>query len=240
MSQENQAPLEAEEVVPTTPDDNPQAEEKSAEEESTQSLQAQLQKEREAREKAEKAAADLAFKKRDRKRQVEEVEEVESGDEDRPITHRQLEDILAKQRDQERKALMSDRIDQLADTIAETGTEKELIVEMHKNRAFPSHLSLKEQLEECYIIANKKKILGQNAELKRALKGKGGVTSDGSSTHQDPPASSAPKLAAGDSAELARVGFHWNASTKRFEKKLPNGSLLVKDKGSSNTRVVRA
>lgn len=243
MSQEQKAAQEAEEAVKATdeqPAEGESPDKKLANEpdEDSKQLKADLKREREAREKAEKATADLAFKYRDKKRQPEEPIEDEASD-DKPLTAKELQVILAKEREESRKEFHKSEADRVATNLSTSDMEKELLLEIYKNRSFPSHLSLEEKFEECFVIANKKKLLGENSELKRALRGKQGVSKDASTTHQDPPTGNAPKLAQGEAAEMARVGFKFNTTAKRFEKKLNNGQVLVKDK-SGQTYIVKA
>lgn len=247
MSEEQMAAQEANEVdtpVETT-DEQPTEGDKQGEQpenqpdEDSKQLEAALQREREAREKAEKAAADLAFKNREKRRREEpEIEEPE-GD-DKPLTERSLKEILAREREATRKEMMSSEINRIAGQMSTSDTEKELILEVHKNRSFPSNLSLEEQLEEAWLIANKNRIKGENSELKRALLGKSGVSRDASTTHQDAPSGKQPQMAAADASEIARLGFKWSGTNRRYEKKLPNGNMLIFDPKTKQTTRVAA
>lgn len=246
MTEEEKATLEAPEVeteVQTevdTKDEQPTDGEPQGEpKEDSEQLKAELERERTARLKAEKAASDLAFKNRDKKRKEEPQEDLEV-DKDKPLTARDIQALLAKEREAIRKETQLEKIGQLASQMSSSETEKELILEIHKNRSFPAHLSVEEQLEECYILANKKKILGENSELKRALSSKSRVSTDSSTTHHDAPTASQPKLPADEAAEYARVGFKWNATNRTYEKKLPDGTKLVKNPRTGETRQVSA
>ena len=123
---------------------------------------------------------------------------------------------------------MSKEADDLAGSFSKSETEKQLILEIFKNRNFPEHLSLKEQIEECYLVANKKRIIGENEELKRALKSGELANGMSASSFHDSLPEAQPKLAPADAAELARIGFKWNTATKRYEKKLSNGKILAR------------
>lgn len=206
----------------------------SEQSEESKQFEAQLQIEREARKKAEEASAELAFKLRERKRQVED-----DAEDEKPLTASQIQSILAQERETVRKEMQSTEINKLASNFTTDANEKELILEIHKNRTFPAHLSLEEQLEEAYILANKKRLLGENSELKRALKSRQGSYKDSSTTHQDSPTSSPTKLPAKDVQEYVRLGFKWNETSRRYEKKLSNGQILVKLK-DGGTQVVKA
>jgi hypothetical protein len=235
MDSEETAELEAEEAVQPAIDDEP--EEGSKPDAESEQLKADLKREREAREKADKAAADYAFKLREKKRK--EPEEVEEEDEEKPLTSKSLQALLAQEREATRKEMQTSEINRLASSVSTNDTEKELILELHKSRSFPAHLSLQEQIEECYVIANKRKILGENSELKRALRGKAGASNDASTTHQDAPTGNQPKLEKGMATVMAQTGFKYNATARRYEKKLDNG-ILVKDLKTGLTQLVKA
>ena len=233
MSNEEEAKPEAEEaetVEVEAKDEQPaeaDTEVVEADEESKQ-LEAELKREREAREKAEKALAEGRYKRAESKRKEEVSEEVEESDDDKPMTRRELQSEMAKREDAIRKEVLNSEAKRLADSMSTNDTEKALILEKWKSHTFPTHISLEEQIESCYAMAFRKRIIGQRDEAMRALKGKEGVNKDPSSTHHDTPTGSAPRIAGADAAELARVGYIYNSSAKRYEKKLGNGKLLVK------------
>jgi len=187
--------------------------------------EAELKRERERREAAEKAAADAAFKLRERKRKGEDVEEDEV-DEDAPLTGKQLQDILRKEREQTKKELNASSIALKAREIAGSDSEAQLIIEIHKNRSFPDGLSLDEQIEEAYAIANRHKIVAENSDLKRALRGKDTISTNVAGTHRDSPALDEPKLSQGDVGAIKAAGFIWDGKTRLYVKKLPTGRTL--------------
>jgi hypothetical protein len=191
--------------------------------------------------KAEKASADIAFKLREEKRKASSGDHIDTPidtDEDRPLTAREFQQLMAEERQATQKILQEGKIAELASAIASSPAEAELIKEIHKSRIFPSHLTIQEQVEESYIIANRKKILGENNELKRALRAKNNVSSNSATTHQDPIPSHEPKLSAGDKQALLGAGFTWNAISRRFEKKMSNGKTLVRDSKTGQTQLL--
>lgn len=197
--------------------------------------EAELKKERGAREKAEKILAEKRFKEAERKRQLEENPDY-IPDEEKPLTANQLETILARERQTTQKEMRISEATRLVENLTNSEAEKALVLEIFKNRNFPDHLSLEEQVEEAYVIANRKKILGENNELKRALKGKAGVNENYAGTYHDAPVSaSKPTMAPQDAAEFARLGFKWNPTTRLYEKKLANGQTLVRDQKAHKT-----
>lgn len=185
---------------------------------------AEALKEREAREKAEKALAEKSFKERKAKR--EEEEEADEDEDEKPLTRRELDTIL----DKDRKEQTMSKAIEIASNISGSGDEAELVMEVYKSRTFPAHLTLEQKLKEAYLIANAPKIIGQNDELKRALKGKGLSSKDTAGTHHDKPKGSEPQISNADKTVLQQVGFKWNGTNRRFEKKLNNGQTLVREK----------
>ena len=189
--------------------------------------EAELKREREAREKAEKALADRRFKESEQRRK--EKEAGGTGDDDeKPLTANQLEEILSRERETTQKEVQSLRIYEIAKGLATSEAERNLIVEIHKNRSFPAHLSLEEQLEEAYAIANRKKLIGERNEALRALRGKDGVNKDTATTHRDAPKAGEPKLSPADQQAIKGAGFSWNGTNRRYEKKLSGGRILVR------------
>ena len=197
---------------------------------------AMAEEERKAREKAEKALAADRYKASKEKRE-EDVEEEEG---EKPLTASELETILARERQATQKDLEATRISELASSLATSDDEAALIVEIHKGRTFPSHLSLEDQLEESLAIANRKKLVGERNEALRALKSKSSAGDSAASTHHDPPKANEPQLSAGDKQAITAVGFSWNATSRRYEKKLANGDILVRDQKTKQTSVVKA
>lgn len=244
MSNEEQATLEATEAEAQAEatDEEPTEETKAAQgakaeesDEDSKQLKAELERERAASKKAQEAAADYAFKLREKQRKEPEVEE-----EEKPLTSKELMAILAREREATQKEMHAKETDRIAATMSGSETEKLLLLEIHKNRSFPAHLSLEEQIEECHLIANKKKYLGENNELKRALRARQGVSKDASGTHQEAPTGNQPKLGKGEAAVLAQTGFTYNATAKRYEKKFKNGDILVHDVKTKMNTLVKA
>ena len=200
-----------------------------------QHYEAELRREREARLKAEQALADKRFKDAERRRK--EKEEKGEDDIEKPLTASQLEEILTKDREVIRKETQAVQIAEIANKMATSEAEKNLIIEIHKNRSFPSHLTLQEQLEESYVIANRKRLVGERNEALRALKGKDGVNRNPAVTHRDAPKAGEPKLSPADSDAIKNSGFSWNGTSRRYEKKISGGQTLVRNKDGSVTLV---
>lgn len=205
-----------------------EAAKKAAEDEATGSTsdidyEAELKAERERREKAEKELAERAFQEREAKRKAKEAAGNQGEDEDKPLTAKELETILARERQETQKSLDSARIADMAKGMAGSDAEAKLIVEIHRNRTFPSGMPLQDQLEEAYIIANRKKIVAKNKELERALSGKRGVNDDAAGTHRDPTPGDEPKLNPNDAHAIKSAGMVWDGTKRMYKKPLGDG-----------------
>lgn len=194
----------------------------------------ELEKEKAARKIAEEALAKKRFKESEDKRK-----NVDNDSSEKPLTANELQAILAAERDANRKEILAERIDKIASSISKSEAEKNLYIEIHKNRVFPNTLSLEEQFEEVYVIANRKKLIGDRNEAFRSLKNKIIVNNNVADTQHDAPKVGEPKLPPQDAAEYARLGFVFNSTNRRYEKKLANGKLLVKDPVSKQTFIAK-
>lgn len=204
-------------------DDKPD-EDEGGEGEDKIDYEAELKAERDRRAKAEKELADRAFREREAKRKDKDGKgEDDEQDEDKPLTARQLQAVLAGERERTQKVLDAQRITDIAKGMAGSTAEADLIVEIHKNRSFPSTMTLQEQLEEAYIIANRKKIVSQNAELKRALSGRTTVSKDAASTQRDGTVGAETKLEAHDAQAIKASGMVWDGTKRMYKKPLGNG-----------------
>lgn len=245
MSIENKAEREAttEEESKVTDEESTEVDTKEVETEDedksshsdNQDYETLLAKEREARERAEKALAEKRFKSSKERREADE----DDDEEEKPLTEKMLQEILAKDRLENQKFLQAERIKDIAGKLSTSDAEKNLIIEIHKNRQFPEHLSLDEQLEECFAIANRQKLIGERNEALRALKNKSGVDNNSAGTHHDQPKAGEPKLSAVELNSLKGMGYVWNATSKLYEKKLKNGNTLVRD-NAGQIRLIKA
>lgn len=217
----------------TAEESEEETEEESEEEEAESSdkerdYDAEIEEERTKGKPDPKKAKD-AFKERKEKKQEDE------DDEDRPISKRDLAEILATDRKErlESSALTAAR------KLAGSDKEAQLIVEKWKNRSFPESLSLEKQIEEAYVITHSKKLIGERNEAVRALKNKGNVDKSASSAHRDGPQPGEPKLSPQDAVVIKQSGFKWIGTSRRYEKKLANGSILVKDPKTKAVTLIR-
>lgn len=193
---------------------------------------ARFEVERKAREESDKKIAEMKEKARERWKTKEdeiEGEKTEFGLEpdEKPLTARQLEEILAKQQQDMQQTFQANKIEQLADAVTGNQDEKNLILEIHKNRTWPSYLSLEQQIKESYAIANSERIIGENEELKRALLGKNMTNKNSANTHHDALPGGDPKMSAADKMAIEQSGYVYNNITRRYEKKLGGGEMLI-------------
>lgn len=229
-----------EETTDDASEEEESTEEESEEEESTEDnsgssteeeldLDAEIEKERKAGE-PDPAIADKAFKDRKNKRE---------GDDDaaeRPLTQKDLDAALAR----DRKERQADDALAFAKKMASSDKEAELIVAKWDNRTFPKGLSLLDQIQEAYVITHSKKLIGERDEALRALKGKNGIRKDAVGTHRDAAKSgNEPKLTPQDAAAIRASGFAWNNVSRQYEKKLPNGRMLIRDNKTKQVRLLK-
>lgn len=179
---------------------------------------AEIEKERKG--KPDPLKAKDAFKERNEKRK-----EPEDDEDDKPLTKKDLQAILASERVERR----SEEALAVARGMAGSDKEAQLIVEKWKNRTFPPTLSLTEQIEESYAITHRKKLIGERNEALRALAGKETVNKNPATAHQEGQKGTEPKMAPNDLRAIQAAGFAFNSTTRRYEKKLSNGSTLIRD-----------
>lgn len=182
---------------------------------------AELDAERERTKKAQEALAKKRFDESEAKRKRKEVaiavgEEPEEDDE-KPLTRSELDTILAREREEAKKEAQGELIKEKVGKMTSSEIEAEHVMEIHKNRQFPIGMPLDEQIEEAYIIANKKRILGMQSELKRALLSKDTKSKDVADTHRDSPSPLEPKLNTNDLSLLKRSGFEWDGKSNAFK-----------------------
>ena len=223
-----------EKVLPATDAKDETSDDKGEDESSSTELNfdAEIEAEKK-RGKPDPEKAREAFKKRNEKKDEEEEDE-----EDKPLTRRELDEILRRERSAFVSEAHGDRIHEIAGTLTDNPKEAELIIAMHRNRTFPEGLSLTGQLEEVAAVVNYKKERAKNGELTRALKAKGNVSKDSISAHKDAEVGSAPKMDASTTASYTRAGFKYDVKDRLWKKKLPNGNTLIKDPKTKQTRLV--
>lgn len=185
--------------------------------------------EKERADAAERALADDRYKASEAKRKVEE--DTTEEEEKEPLTKKDYEAGRAKDRQENQKQIQKAQAQTIVEKLTDNADEQEYVLEIHKNRIFPEHLSLQDQLEESHAIANKDKWKGERDEALRKAKGDKGVNDDAAGAHRKPPASQAgePSMSAEDKQMLVNKGWKWNTTNKRYEKTTSSGILLYRD-----------
>lgn len=201
--------------------------EESSEENTTKEEKIDYKAELEEEEKLTKPdpnKAREAYQERKEKRESKEEEEIEEEEvkpEDKPMTVGQFNTWQKQNRETE--------ADTFAGNLA-TGDEKKLTLIKWKNRIWPSNMPLSQQIEESWVLANSKAIIGREKEALRALASKDKVNTDASASREaENQASGGQKLSAGDKVVMVETGFTLNKTTKLWEKKLKNGTVLIRD-----------
>lgn len=222
-------------------EDSEDSEEEKAEDTDTEpDFEAELKAERARADEAEKKLNSTRDKARERfekrkKKEEDGTDDEEEPEEERPLTRTEFQDLLRSEREATRKELSSNRAADHAGKITRSDSEKRLTLEIFKNRSWPSHLTIEEQIEEANLLANKKRFVSERNEALRALKNKGTQETSAADTHRKPPAGKEPKLHAADAVNLKRDGFVYDAASKTYVKKMPNGTLVHDPKTRKNT-----
>jgi len=174
--------------------------------------------------RADPVRATIAFKERKAIREAagDDGEEEEQDDEDRPLTRRELNDLLAQRDRQQNDTALTET----ARSLAESDAHAKAILATWKNRSFPVNLSLREQMEEAKAIVDRKRNVAKSSEVERAAKAKETVGAGTSSVHRDPPATPEPKMSAADRKGIKDAGYVWDPVKRVYAKKLGGGKTL--------------
>jgi membrane protein involved in colicin uptake len=195
------------------------------------------EQERQARERAEKAAADNAFKFREEKRKREEDESYVPPTTEETLTKA---DLLAME-DRLEKRFASSTIKDIAEKLSSSPEEAEAILETHRNRTFPSNLSLEQQLKECQAIVNAPSIMGQRNELARALLNKNGVSNGSTSSRPDTlPKNKEPEITPDVKLVLREQGLTFNQTSGLYEAKLSGNRIRIYNPQTKKFSVINA
>ena len=176
---------------------------------------------------------------REAKRRKDEDED-DGLDDDKPLTGKQLEVILARERQTTQTQLEWSENERIAKELARIPEEAQLTLEVLKSTTFPSHYSRQEKVEAAWAIANRNKLIGEHKEALRALRARGTADNNVAGSHHDPLPSDEPKLSPADELALKSVGFLKNPVSRRYEKKLKSGDILVRDSKTKATFLVPA
>ena len=178
--------------------------------------------------KAEKALAEKRFKSSEKNREDDDDEE------EKPLTKSELSKLLSENEQKNQKIIEKREAEALADRLAGSEDEKKLILAKWENRTFPANYSLKEQIQESYVLANGSKLIAERNEALRALRGKDGINRDTAGTHIEPQTTKDAEITGDVKSVIGRRGFVFNNTTKQYEKTTANGKKLIYDKKTGN------
>lgn len=229
--EERDADETAEEETETQTNDGNEDSQDDLENNNQPDYEALLVQERERREKAEKALAQKSFKSREQRREKKEDEE-EEDDDDKPLTRKELSDVLREERAEARKETQQFAVAEQARKLAKSDAEAEYIVEIHRSRTFPEGMSLPEQLAEAQAIASYRALQAENSELRRSAAGKKNVNHSSARSEQDPPESftSGGKDTVHHGKDIAAItaaGYVWDGKKGVYLKNIGKDKTLV-------------
>ena len=196
---------------------------KRADKNAQELYQSKLDELTDAKKKAEDALAKKAFDEREAKRKEEGAQD------EKPLTKKELDEALTQQSQLVQKSLQQQEISQKIKGLTTSDTEANLVLEILNTRTFPSHFTLDQQIRESIAIANADKLVGERDEAFRALRAKETAEMGGQSHHDPIKSSTEPTMKPQDKEAIQRSGFVWNTANKRYEKKLPNGKIMIRD-----------
>jgi hypothetical protein len=197
---------------------------------------ADFEKAVEARKKAERVLAEQAYKKRQQKKEVYTEPDLDNEDDEKPITKKDLSELLLAERQQTEKLLQKNRIEETLKGLTTNPDEANLIREIHQSRVFPSHLSIEEQVQEAFVIANSKRILAQRNEALRALKSKSVVNNDVAGQYQENKERPEQRLKPDVEFVLKGQGFKYNPQARQWEKAVGTKTLVADKKGNISVK----
>lgn len=228
MDTKPETQVEEEVVVEETPVEEAPAEEQgeeSAEVETTKTKEP-LQTDYKAEyEKLQKRIATDAFKFRQSKKEDKAEELGDEPEDDKPLTRSEIEKLLAKEKESVTKQLTVKEATTLASALTSNEDEAQYAVALWQNVQLPFD-TMQEQLEFIVGGMNAKRVLAQNAELKRALLSKDTARKNTATTARDAMSAGQPKTDPQIASVLKTQGFTYNSTQKLFTKKLANGKTM--------------
>lgn len=177
-----------------------------------------------------KIAAD-AFKFRKEKRQKEggeEGDESDNSDQDKPLTMSEVQKMLAETQETVTKQFKVKEATQIASTLTSSEDEAKLAIALWEHVSLPFDTT-EEQIKFIVAGMNADRVLGQNAELKRALVSKTMARKDTATTTRAPQSGGQPKVAGDVLAALKNNGFKYDTAKKAYVKVLANGKKMFND-----------
>lgn len=220
MPENNQ---DGEEVIPEAVEPEVEA----PKEETSDSTSTEIDYEAIAKEEAERTPDPVRAKIALKERQAKRGEDDDMVDEeDRPVSRRELAEIIASTQSETTKTLNENRAVEIARTLSGSPAEARAIVATWRNRQFPGNLPLQDQIEEVQAGINRKKNVAVVKEVIRAAASRTNASKDAAGTHQDPPETDEPKLSGPDAQGLKSAGYKWDGAKRLWRKQLPNKKWL--------------
>jgi hypothetical protein len=217
-----------EEKITAEADANHQEDEKlekengSSQEDKTD-YQALLLAERERADRAEKALAEKRFKNSQSKRKEEDEIEDEIDEDEKPVTKKQFQELLARERQATQKEFQEKMALDIARANTSSEEEAQASLLFWKNRVIPTG-NLEDDIKFAIGGLNQKKIVARNAELSRALKSKSTKNDTFVDGQQDGMPKTEPKLSANSPLK------DWKyAGNGVYSKKLSSGKTMFKN-----------
>ena len=224
------------EVPATEPVEGEGAEKGDAKETPDQDLENLLKRERELGRR--EGAAAVAFKKRQEKR--EEEPDDEPDDEDKPLTRKELDELLRRQTEVLRNESQSGVLALQAEKLVGDKVIANLAVEILKNRSFPEGLSQEEKLEEAIAIAKSKPaVKARLEELRRARMSDETASDNVAGTHRDTPSVGEPKMSSNDASAFKAAGFTWDGKLRLYVAPLKKGKIMTFDPKTKKRSVIQ-
>lgn len=178
-----------------------------------------IAEERKRREEVEAKLAETREKARERiqkKHESEENMDVDN-DEDRPITSKELKEILAEDRKERQQEAQISSVRSAAKDIASSDAETNAIVEYYKGRIVPTG-NVEEDVLAAYAVLHARSSTQKISELRRALQSKTNASKDTATTHVDVSRTSEPKLTGQDAQAIKAAGYKWDGKTSTYTK----------------------
>lgn len=182
-----------------------------AKEEQTRANEAEAKLE-ETRTKAREASAARAKKREEAGLPAEEEEE-------KPLTASELDRRLDERDERRDKEAQKERALEIARANTTSEAEAQAAVLFYKNRIVPTG-----NLEEDVLFAigglNRKRIAGQQREIRRAEGSKETVSTDAAQAHQESPPLNEAKLPPNDAKAIQAAGMVWDGTLGLYKKAL--------------------
>ena len=137
------------------------------------------------KERREKAEAKIIKLKRGKKDQGDDTEQ-----EIEPVTQDDINKTVDERLEKDRLDAVEDYVESQIELITQNVDEQKLILHHYENsvkKSGYSKRSIRKDLENAYVIANRRKILQQNRELRTSLKQKSSISNTGIGSNQVKP-----------------------------------------------------